>query len=109
MSNNTSPASADLRATYLSPASSKHFQHTILAPRSGSEKIHQTQAKIEYLSKLRASTKTLQEEINKFLTEKMDEDKIAAGQEAVAGTSKPKTEDEAEEANYGEEVLEDET
>lgn len=55
-----------------------------------------------YLSALRKSVVRLQEEVNEFLTAKMEEDKdLAAG----AGVE---VDDRAEEENYGEETVEDE-
>ena len=62
-----------------------------------------------YLSELRTSVKTLQDEVNVFLTQKMEEDKLRTTmnrdglQEKKAGE---KTVDEVEEENYGEESLE---
>src|SRR2546423_1645738 len=66
--------------------------------------------KISFLSELRISTKQLQEEINIFLTQKMEEDKLQGltnggrGPDEGAGE---KTRDEVEEEMYGEEGVED--
>ena len=100
-------SSAVLRAEYQSPTGSKDFQHAISAPPSQDTKPLDTQAKTKYLSNLRASSKQLQEDINKFLTEKMEEDKRAQGQVTMNGASKQKAKDELEEETYGEEAPED--
>ncbi|KIV80107.1 hypothetical protein PV11_07629 [Exophiala sideris] len=102
-------SSSVLRATYQSPTGSKDFQHVISAPHNGATKSLDVQAKTKYLSDLRASSKKLQEDINKFLTEKMEEDKRAQGQVNTIGASKQKAEDELEEETYGEEVPEDDS
>ncbi|KIX07487.1 uncharacterized protein Z518_02140 [Rhinocladiella mackenziei CBS 650.93] len=100
-------SSATLRATYNSPSGPTDFQHVIIAPTPDNVGSIDTQAKMIYLSELRASSKMLQEEINQFLTDKMEEDKRAAGQENTSETSKQKTKDELEEENYGEEAEDD--
>lgn len=61
-----------------------------------------TAEKTEYLSNLRQSVTKLQDEINTFLTEKMEEDKALA---AKAGL---KVDEKKEEERYGEEDVEDE-
>ncbi|KAI4155611.1 MAG: hypothetical protein LQ340_000884 [Diploschistes diacapsis] len=59
-----------------------------------------TEERVNYLSSLRSSVTALQEEINIFLTKKMEEDKASPG--------KSQGEDErTEEENYGEEVVEE--
>ncbi|KAK5030237.1 hypothetical protein LTR13_008255 [Exophiala sideris] len=98
-----------LRATYQSQTGSKDFQHVIPTPPNHGTKSLDVQAKTKYLSDLRASSKKLQEDINKFLTEKMEEDKRAQGPVNTNGASKQKAEDELEEETYGEEVPEDDS
>lgn len=67
-----------------------------------------------YLSELRTSAKQLQEDVNVFLTKKMEEDKATAGREGVVGSAPgdkkgvEKSRDEIEEENYGEEEVGDE-
>ena len=55
-----------------------------------------------YLSALRKSVVRLQEEVNGFLTGKMEEDKAEAASKGV------KVDDRAEEEGYGEEKVEEE-
>ena len=86
-----------LQATYTSPTSSETFAHTLPSAQAAS-----TTAKTAYLSALRVSVVKLQEDINGFLTSKMEEDKMLA---ASAGI---KADDKAEEDNYGEERVEEE-
>ena len=86
-----------LQATYTSPTSSETFAHTLPSAQATS-----TKAKTVYLSALRVSVVKLQEDINSFLTSKMEEDKTLA---ASAGI---KADDKAEEDNYGEERVEEE-
>jgi len=83
-----------LAASYNSPSGTKQFHHAI---------DNRTTDKTNYLSQLRASTKNLQDDINDFLTQKMEEDK-KTGVEAAA---KSKTKEDLEEENYGEEVVDD--
>lgn len=54
-----------------------------------------------YLSALRKSVVELQDEVNGFLTTKMEEDK------ALAASAGMKADDKVEEENYGEEKVED--
>ncbi|KIW35681.1 uncharacterized protein PV07_02366 [Cladophialophora immunda] len=106
---NTSDHSTVLSATYNSPSGSKQFRYEILAPQIKEDGSLNTGAQTKYVSELRSSSKKLQEDINKFLTEKMEEDKKQTGQGSEDGTSKQKTKDELEEENYGEENQQDET
>lgn len=86
-----------LQATYTSPTSSKTFTHSLPSAPAAS-----TEAKTAYLSALRRSVVKLQEDLNGFLTTKMEEDKTLV---ASAGI---KANDKAEEDNYGEERVEEE-
>ena len=86
-----------LQAIYTNPTSSETFAHTLPSAQTTS-----TKAKTAYLSALRSSVVRLQEDINGFLTSKMEEDKTLA---ASAGI---KADDKAEEDNYGEERVEEE-
>ncbi|RVX73242.1 hypothetical protein B0A52_02370 [Exophiala mesophila] len=90
-------AQASLIAAYSSPNETKQFEHLVPSPKVSSDGTLDTTAKTQYLSQLRASTKKLQEDINTYLTQKMEEDK-RAGADTVQG----KTADEVEEENYGE-------
>ncbi|EXJ65736.1 uncharacterized protein A1O5_11264 [Cladophialophora psammophila CBS 110553] len=100
---------AVLTATYDSPSDSKIFEYTISAPQIKQDESLDIAAKTKYVSGLRASSRKLQEDINKFLTAKMEEDKERVGQEGQNGTLKQKRKDELAEENYGEEDEEDET
>lgn len=93
---------------YDSPSGAQQFQHVI--PSSAVEKDGSVDgpAKRNYLSQLRLSSKKLQEDINAYLTDKMEEDKRASGLQKEGAPSQ-KTKDELEEENYGEEPEEDET
>ncbi|KAF7511736.1 hypothetical protein GJ744_003467 [Endocarpon pusillum] len=108
------PAKATLGATYTSPSSVKTFTNPISAPFPSSETPTAVKDKVSYLSELRASTKQLQEEINVFLTQKMQEDTASArttGTEGHEGGSKKGEEnskDELMEEDYGEEEIGDE-
>ena len=85
-----------LKAEYVSPTTTKTFAHP-LPPASNTS----TKEKTNYLSALRKSVVKLQEEVNGFLTTKMEEDK------ALAASAGMKADDQAEEENYGEEKVED--
>ena len=85
-----------LQADYASPNVTKSFTHPLPAASNAS-----TEEKTNYLSALRKSVVKLQEEVNGFLTTKMEEDK------ALAAGAGMKIDDKAEEENYGEEKVED--
>lgn len=92
-----------LAASYKSPTDTKQFQYaldTTVTPNTQLDNKTQT----NYLSQLRASTKNLQDDINDFLTQKMEEDKKNS---LESSATKSKTKDEVEEENYGEEVVDD--
>lgn len=85
----------NLQAVYTAPDTTKVFTHEIPAASSTDS----FAAKQSHLTTLQSLVPKLQEEINVFLTERMEEDKKAQG--AIS-------EKEArEEENYGEEVVED--
>ncbi|CAF9926842.1 MAG: hypothetical protein HETSPECPRED_006433 [Heterodermia speciosa] len=86
-----------LKADYTSPNASKTFEYSLPATDTTT-----TEGKTAYLSALQGSVTKLQAEINAFLTEKMEEDKVLA---SMAGQ---KVDDKKEEENYGEEGVEDE-
>lgn len=95
-----------LSATYASPTN-EPFTHSEKIPTLPSDK---TSDRTAYLGALRKATATMQEQINKELTTRMEEDKAKAAE----GVNEPsmaqaKGVDEAkEEDNYGEEVPEEE-
>lgn len=111
-----------LRATYTSPGAIQQF--TFPVPTSSSSATQTTAERIAHLSFLRSSTKALQQEINVYLTAKMEEDKIAAaraaeegeinnqageagGQKANGRKGNSKGNEDRQEELYGEETLED--
>lgn len=86
-----------LRAVYNASTSSHKFEHLVAAPVA-----NDAPSKQIYFTDLRASAKQLQNEINVFLTSKMEEDKLQSNQEANKQAA-IKSKDEDEEENYGEE------
>lgn len=95
-----------LSASYNSPANAP-FTHTEKIPTPPSDR---TSDRTAYLGALRKATATMQEQINKELTQRMEEDK-AKEAEGINGASKAKekgVDESKEEDNYGEEVPEDE-
>lgn len=89
-----------LKAQYTSPTGSHEFDTPIVVPCKDNPS---TDERTKYLAELRANTKTLQADVNKFLTEKMEEDKARSD---GAGAKDKKNED-LEEQNYGEEQAAD--
>ena len=92
-----SDSSQELIAEYLSETGEKLFKHNVGDITSEAR----TDDRVRYLASLRASVVKMQDEINTFLTRKMDEDKQAAAAQGQA------VDDKREEENYGEEVVED--
>lgn len=79
---------SSLSADYASPSGTQNFFATLPAISSSSS----TSDRVTYFGDLQTSLKTLQTDVNTFLTQKMADDK--------AGDAK-------EEENYGEEVVEE--
>ncbi len=92
----TEVSGTTLTADYASPNTTKTFTYPL--PSASNTSIKE---KTNYLSALRKSVIKLQEEVNVFLTTKMEEDK------ALAVNAGMKADDRAEEENYGEEKVED--
>ncbi len=65
-------------------------------------------AKTEYLSALRSAVASTQEQVNKELTARMEEDKARAAPSDAAAAKKAGVDEDKEEENYGEEVQEEE-
>lgn len=80
-----------LKAVYAAPGAAQTFEHEI--PASNDESLAAKQA---HLTALQTLVPQLQDQINVFLTARMEEDK---------GRNSEK--ESKEEANYGEEVVED--
>lgn len=89
-------ATTTLRTEYKAPTGSKTFTHTL-----PSAVVTSTAEKSAYLSTLRGLVVQTQEQVNTFLTAKMEEDKVVA---SMAGV---KVDEKKAEENYGEEVVED--
>jgi hypothetical protein len=86
----------NLEAVYKSTQRNRNFQHPIpLDPTSDTATTKKT-----HLAALQSLVPKLQDEINVFLTERMEEEKKAQGQVISEEEAK-------EEENYGEEVVED--
>jgi hypothetical protein len=79
-----------LTADYQSETNSTQFSHK-LAPIEDAS----TNQRVKYLGSLRSSVAILQEEINAYLTKKMEEENTKAA-----------VDDKQEEENYGEEIVE---
>lgn len=94
------PETRTIKAHYTSPTASHNLSIPITAPCTNKT----TAERIHYLGELRANAKTLQGDINKFLTQKMEEDKARE----AGSKDKKKEDEEREEENYGEEQAEDE-
>lgn len=91
-----------LHAVYTSPQPSTQtqtFQHELSPAPVPSD----TSSKVAYLGELRQLVPTLQDEINVFLTERMEEDKKAAEAQGRKESGKEAKEEE----NYGEENVEE--
>ncbi|KAJ6179039.1 EKC/KEOPS complex subunit Gon7 [Penicillium mononematosum] len=88
MASNTS-----LSAVYTAPQATETFEH-VISTTTGT-----LAAKQAHLSALQSLVPKLQDQINVFLTERMEEDKKVQGQLSAQEAK--------EEENYGEEVVED--
>jgi hypothetical protein len=86
-----------LTATYTSPGAASPQTFTAPLPPALSSP-PSTQDRVAYLAELQSSLRTLQGDINTFLTQKMEEDK-------TVGASKG--DDATAEETYGEEVVEE--
>ncbi|KAJ5787007.1 EKC/KEOPS complex subunit Gon7 [Penicillium paradoxum] len=82
-----------LSAVYTAPQATETFEH-VISTTTGT-----LAAKQAHLSALQALVPKLQDEINVFLTQRMEEDKKAQGQLSAQEAK--------EEENYGEEVIEE--
>jgi hypothetical protein len=91
-----------LSATYTS---STNAPFTLALPISDPVDSTNVESKTKYLSDLRQSVTSLQDQVNKELTARMEEDKA---REAAAANGAKTVDDEKEEENYGEEVVEEE-
>lgn len=104
----SSQSTTTLRAVYTSPQpanQTKTFQHELPSIPVVSDPAfpEAIKAKSAYLASLRQLVPKLQDEVNVFLTERMEEDKKTA---EVQGTKQSEKEAKEEE-NYGEENVEE--
>jgi hypothetical protein len=88
---------ANLKADYSAPKSAPETFKEALPAIS---KDPSTEERTAYLTALRTSITGMQDQVNVFLTKKMEEDNQKAGAAAAAQDAK-------EEENYGEESVED--
>lgn len=91
-----------LTATYASPTNAPFTITTALAPPASGTAAPTVPDKTAYLAALRTAAAGLQEQINKKLTQRMDEDN------KTAASNKKALDDAKAEENYGEEGQEDE-
>ena len=99
------PQDQVLSATYTSPTNQSFtYMQKLVTPPSDS-----SSDRIAYLGALRKATLVMQEQINKELTLRMEEDKAreGAGVHAAAKVKAKGVNETAEEDNYGEEVPEE--
>lgn len=89
--------SITLSAVYSSPDSTRSFEHPLSSSIPSGSQDH-TNAKVAYLADLKEQVPKLQNDINVFLTARMEEDKKSA---EVSEKEKK------EEENYGEENVEE--
>ena len=106
---NIPPSRVTLSAIYNNESTSirsyHHFSHPLSTPVHGEDSSSMSK-KANYLAELRTSVKTLQDELNFFLTRRMEEDKLhsVAGRDGPQGQKAgERTMDEVEEEKYGEE------
>lgn len=97
-------SNSSLTAKYTSPANEAF---TVDKPLPAAPSSTDVAAKTEYLSALRAAVINTQEQINKELTSRMEEDKAREAPTGAAAAKKASVDEEKEEENYGEEVQEE--
>ncbi|RAK97921.1 Gon7-domain-containing protein [Aspergillus ibericus CBS 121593] len=100
----TTMSTPTLHAIYSAPQQTHTFEQTITSPLpSNDADPSAVPAKVTYLAELRKLVSTIQNDINVFLTERMEDDKKAA----EAQGQKVSEKEAKEEENYGEEVVEE--
>lgn len=99
-------ASPRVKAIYSSPTTTDTFEKTLISSNQNTEG---SSSKVVYLHSLRTSTKQLQNDLNQFLTAKMEEDKATAATSTSTNfhSQASKAPDEEEEENYGEEKIDE--
>ena len=96
-----SSANAKLSADYKSPTGQHTFSYEVPAVSQNQS----TEETTDFLAKLRQSAVRMQQDVNTFLTQKMDEDKALENTKEVQHNAK--VDEDKEEDNYGEEVDEE--
>lgn len=92
---------SSVKAIYGSSTHSKTFEKSLSSPGPTEAK-----SKTAYLAGVRSATKQLQDDINVFLTAKMEEDKANASAPATGShANESEFRDEEEEQTYGEEKI----
>ncbi|KAE8360562.1 Gon7 family-domain-containing protein [Aspergillus caelatus] len=100
----SSTQSNPLRAVYSAPQSTQTFEYSIASPLPSTDSSPENvPIKVAYLSELRKLVPNLQNDINVFLTERMEEDKKLAEAQGRQISEQERKEEE----NYGEEVVEE--
>lgn len=99
MSNNNNAQTRVLSAIYNSPTNQTFNYKTVLNPPLSVSEAPKDRA--TYLQALRTACAEMQEQVNKELTQRMEEDNTRAG------ADKSKIDDKKEEENYGEEVVDE--
>jgi hypothetical protein len=91
-----------IEAAYSSPTGQESFRHVLPVL----EAQHSTEEKTNYLAAIRNKIPLLQEQINQFLTQKMEEDK-SKGAKPISNRKHGSADESKEEENYGEEVIDE--
>ncbi|THW84106.1 hypothetical protein D6D15_09108 [Aureobasidium pullulans] len=95
---NTANMSAHLTAVYTSPTATNTFSSPLSSAPTEASSSHE---KSQYLAHLRDDVSQMQDDINQFLTKKMDEDKAATDAPVTSN------DEDMEEQMYGEEVVDE--
>ncbi|GJN78001.1 gon7 family domain-containing protein [Purpureocillium lilacinum] len=100
---NNNDTTSSLTATYTSPTNAPFaITKTIPAPTTTSSSSAAAADKSRYLEALRGAVAETQDQVNRELTARMDEDKARDGTASAAAVDEAK-----EEENYGEDVQEE--
>jgi hypothetical protein len=91
-----------ITAEYTSPTATS--PHNISQPLPSISASPSTDDRVAYLAEMQKAVKLLQDDVNVFLTQKMDEDKAGSGN----GNGNGKADDAQAEDYYGEEVVDEE-
>lgn len=103
-STDSAPTKAFTLSAQYKSSSSRPFAVTRTLPAPPSASISD---RTSYLNALRKATTDLQDEINKELTARMEEDKARDAVAKTGATKQAEVDEDKEEENYGEEVQEE--